>query len=94
MTTANRARQAARTTKILVQVTTDKFRTGNRLILIIDAPEDFSPAAKAVADANNPQVQAWEALMWRFQKALPWASPGSKWAPMDRIFSLAQVPDP
>jgi L-rhamnose mutarotase len=70
------------------------FRTGNRLILIIDAPEDFSPAAKAVADANNPQVQAWEALMWRFQKALPWASPGSKWVPMDRIFSLAQVPDP
>ena len=69
------------------------FRTGNRLILIIDAPEDFSPAAKAAADANDLQVQAWEKLMWTFQKPLPWASPGSKWVLTDRIFSLAQMSD-
>ncbi len=64
------------------------FRTGNRLVLIIDAPDDFSPEAKAAADASSPDVQAWEQLMWRFQKALPWAPLGAKWLPMDRIFSL------
>jgi L-rhamnose mutarotase len=65
------------------------FRTGNRLVLIIDAPDDFSPKAKAAADASNPEVQAWEQLMWSFQKRLPWAPPGTKWVLMDRIFSLA-----
>jgi len=68
------------------------FRTGNRLILIIDAPDDFSPEAKAAADAGNSEVQAWERLMLTFQKALPWAPAGTKWLLMDRIFSLAQIP--
>jgi L-rhamnose mutarotase len=67
------------------------FRTGNRLTLIIDAPDHFSPAAKAAADARNPEVQAWEQLMWSFQKALPWAPRGAKWLLMDRIFSLTQT---
>ena len=68
------------------------YRTGNRLVLIIEAPDDFSARAKAAADAANPQVQAWEQLMWSFQKALPWAAPGQKWVPMGRIFSLARLP--
>jgi len=67
------------------------FRTGNRMVLIIDAPDHFSPDAKAAADAGNPEVQAWERLMWTFQKALPWAPAGTKWLLMDRIFSLAQL---
>jgi L-rhamnose mutarotase len=33
-------------------------------------------------------VQKWEALMWTFQRALPWAAPGQKWVPMEVIFSL------
>lgn len=65
------------------------FRTGNRLCLIMDAPESFCLEAKAAADAANPEVQAWEHLMWRFQRALPWAAPGEKWVPMRRMFSLA-----
>jgi L-rhamnose mutarotase len=64
------------------------FRTGNRLVLIIDAPATFSPAAKAASDAADPVVQKWEALMWTFQRALPWAAPGQKWVPMEVIFSL------
>ena len=67
------------------------FRTGNRLCLIMDAPDDFSLEAKAAADAANPEVQAWERLMWRFQRALPWAAAGEKWVPMQRIFSLADM---
>jgi L-rhamnose mutarotase len=69
----------------------DVFRTGSRLVLIMEAPDDFSPEAKARADAANPAVQAWERLMWTFQRPLPWAKPGQKWVPMEKIFSLTEV---
>jgi L-rhamnose mutarotase len=64
------------------------FRTGNRLVLVLEVPPDFDPAAKAAADAADSRVQAWETLMWNYQQALPWARPGEKWIPMRRIFSL------
>jgi L-rhamnose mutarotase len=64
------------------------FRTGNRLVLVMDVSADFDPAANAAADAADARVQAWETLMWKYQKALPWARPGEKWVPMRRIFSL------
>jgi L-rhamnose mutarotase len=67
------------------------YRTGNRLFLIIDASDAFSPEAKASADATNAEVQAWEKLMWVFQQALPWAAPGQKWVPMQQIFALTDV---
>ncbi|HEV2268839.1 MAG TPA: L-rhamnose mutarotase [Steroidobacteraceae bacterium] len=67
------------------------FRTGSRLCLIMEAPDDFSLADKAAADAANPDVQAWERLMWTFQRALPWSLPGEKWVSMERIFSLRDV---
>ncbi|WP_242107180.1 L-rhamnose mutarotase [Luteimonas aquatica] len=69
------------------------YRAGDRLLLIMDVGEDFDPAAKAAADAANPQVRAWEDLMWRFQKPLPGAAPGEKWKPMQRIFSLSHSRD-
>jgi len=62
------------------------FRVGNRLVMILEAPAKFDFAAKAAADAANPRVQEWEALMWKFQRALPWARPGEKWVRMRRIF--------
>jgi L-rhamnose mutarotase len=64
------------------------FRTGNRLVLVLDVSAEFDAAAKATADATDPRVQAWETLMWNYQKALPWARPGEKWVLMRRIFSL------
>src|SRR5882724_11671809 len=66
------------------------FRTGNRLVLVLDVPADFDPAAKAAADAADSRVQAWETLMWKYQQALPWAQAGQKWVPMHRIFSLTE----
>jgi L-rhamnose mutarotase len=67
------------------------YRTGNRLVLILDVSEEFDPAAKAAADAADTRVQAWETLMWQYQQALPWAEPGQKWVPMSRIYSLTDA---
>jgi len=67
------------------------FRVDDRLFMILDVTEDYSPETKAAADANSLRVQAWEALMWRFQKPLPHARPGEKWVEMKRIFSLTEA---
>ena len=64
------------------------YRTGNRLFMILEATDAFSFAEKSKMDAANPEVQAWETLMWRFQQALPNANDGEKWRSMDKIFAL------
>ena len=43
---------------------------------------------KVKADQQNPKMQEWEQLMWKFQQALPGAKPGEKWLRMERIFKL------
>jgi L-rhamnose mutarotase len=69
------------------------FRTHNRLVLVLDVAVDFSLDKKAAADAVNERVIAWETMMWKYQKPLPWAHPGQKWVPMQRIFSLRATSD-
>jgi L-rhamnose mutarotase len=66
----------------------DIYRTGNRLVMIIEADENFSFEKKAAADAADPKVQEWEKLMWKFQQALPWTKSGEKWVLMEKVFSL------
>jgi L-rhamnose mutarotase len=63
-------------------------RTGNRLFMIIETDDDFSFERKSIMDAGNEKVQEWEALMWKFQKPLPWAKKGEKWILMEKIFQL------
>ena len=65
-------------------------RVNDRLVLTMEVSEDYSPEAKAVADASNPRVQAWEALMSSLQKPLPGSATGEKWRLMSRIFSLSE----
>jgi L-rhamnose mutarotase len=64
------------------------YLLGTRMFMIMEVNEHFSFEAKAQADRNNPKVQEWETLMWKFQQALPQAKPGEKWMIMERIFSL------
>ncbi|MBF4515227.1 L-rhamnose mutarotase [Flavobacterium sp. ANB] len=66
----------------------DIYCTGNRLFMIIEADAAFSFEKKSASDAQNPKVQEWENLMWKFQQALPWAKAGQKWILMDKIFEL------
>lgn len=67
------------------------YRTGNRLVMIMDMDDSFDPFMKARMDASNPKVQEWEMLMWKFQQPLPWAKDGEKWVEMKKIFQLESV---
>ena len=64
------------------------YLLGTRMFMIMEVNDSFSFEAKAQADRQNPKVQEWEKLMWKFQQALPQAKPGEKWLLMDRIFKL------
>jgi L-rhamnose mutarotase len=64
------------------------YLLGTRMFMIMEVDESFSFAAKDKTDRENPKVREWEALMWKFQRALPQAKPGEKWLPMERIFKL------
>lgn len=64
------------------------YLLGTRMFMIMEVNEKFSFATKAEADRQNPRVQEWENLMWKFQQALPEAKPGEKWLLMEKIFTL------
>ncbi|WAT16655.1 L-fucose mutarotase [Xanthomonas fragariae] len=67
------------------------FRSGDRLVMLMEVGAAYDPAAKAARDASDPRIQAWEDLMWRFQKALPGSAPGEKWREAERIFALSEA---
>ncbi len=62
------------------------YRLGTRMMMIIEATDDFSFEKKGAMDAANPKVQEWEELMWKYQQALPMAKQGEKWMLMEKIF--------
>lgn len=64
------------------------YLLGTRMFMVMEVDEHFSFESKGRGDRENPKVQEWEQLMWRYQKALPQAKPGEKWLLMERIFSL------
>jgi L-rhamnose mutarotase len=66
------------------------FRSGNRLVMLMETGSGFEPQAKAAADAADPAVIAWEEMMDRYQQRLPWAAAGVKWLEADRIFALSE----
>jgi L-rhamnose mutarotase len=64
------------------------YLLGTRMFMIMEVNDQFTFAAKTKADQENPKVQEWEQLMWKYQQALPQANPGEKWLLMERIFRL------
>jgi L-rhamnose mutarotase len=69
-------------------VSQEIYLAGDRLILILTTTDDFSLQAKAASDAASTTMQKWEEFMWKFQKPLPFAKPGQKWVPMEKIFDV------
>ena len=65
---------------------------GSRLFMVLEAGPNYDPAAKAARDAQDPDVLAWEQLMWEFQKPLSGARPGEKWVAAERIYALSEQP--
>lgn len=61
------------------------YRTGDRLLMVMEVDEDFSFERKAALDAANPRVGEWEQLMARFQKPLSNARLGEKWVLMECV---------
>ena len=68
------------------------YLIANRLFMIMEVDDSYDPIKRAKEDSKNPDVQRWEALMWEFQQALPWAKEGEKWLPLEQIFKLTEQP--
>jgi len=64
------------------------YRINDRLFMIMETNDDFTFEQKAEMDNANRKVQEWEALMWKYQQAIPGSKPGEKWRLMEKIFSL------
>ena len=69
-------------------VAMDIFRSGNRLVMVMETDASFDPVRKAAADRADPAVVAWETRMNTVQRPLSWAEPQAKWTTAHRIFSL------
>jgi L-rhamnose mutarotase len=59
------------------------WRTGDRLVMVAEVTADYPRPIP-----TPPEIDAWETLMWRFQRPLPHAGEDEKWVPMHRIFAL------
>jgi L-rhamnose mutarotase len=64
------------------------YRVENRLVMTIEATDEFSFAKKTAMDCNNAKVEEWETLMNTFQQKLPFTKDGEKWVLLQKIFEL------
>lgn len=61
---------------------------GNRLVMIVDAPEDFDWEASMKRLATLPRQAEWEAFVSQFQGCSAEATSDEKWQMMERMFYL------
>ena len=65
------------------------FRTGHRLFMYCEAPDDFDPARDYQAYAENPRCREWDQLMREYQQRIPTANHDEQWwTPMQIVFDL------
>jgi L-rhamnose mutarotase len=61
---------------------------GTRLVMIVDAPEDFQWDEAMARLATLPRQAEWEAYVARFQQCAEGQRSDEKWQMMDRMFHL------
>ena len=61
---------------------------GTRLVMIVDAPEDFNWTEAMNRLATLPRQAEWEAFVSRLQGCSPDARSDEKWQMMERMFRL------
>ncbi|MCM1078418.1 MAG: L-rhamnose mutarotase [Bacteroidales bacterium] len=64
------------------------YRLGNRVIMIVDAPEDFDWTAAMTHLATLPGQEDWETFVSQFQQCNPTDTSDQKWKMMERIFRI------
>jgi L-rhamnose mutarotase len=63
------------------------WRLGTRLCMLMETDDErFDAARMARAEATDPRLVEWEALMSRFQVPTPWTTPERKWTAGAKIF--------
>lgn len=64
------------------------YISGNQLVMIVDAPDDFNWDESMARLATLPRQQEWEELNARYQQCDPNATSDQKWQMMQRFFHL------
>lgn len=64
------------------------YITGNRLVMIVDAPENFNWNEAMARLATLPRQAEWEDTTGKYQKSKPGATSSEKWKMMERMFHL------
>ena len=65
------------------------WRLGTRMCMLMETDDArFDAARMARAQAEDPRIAAWEALMWKFQAPTPFTPAGAKWVAGELIFEL------
>ena len=64
------------------------YRVGDRVVMIVDTPEDFDWDSAMSRLACLPGQADWEAYVAQFQQCSPTDTSDQKWKMMDRIFRI------
>lgn len=64
------------------------YISGNHLVMIVDAPEDFDWDKAMKKLATLPRQAEWEDTVGKYQQSRPGATSDEKWKMMERMFHL------
>lgn len=66
------------------------WRTGPRLFMVFEAPDDFDPDRDYQSYTDDPRCREWDELMRTYQRRIPTAdtADGGWWTAMDLVFDL------
>lgn len=64
------------------------YITGNKLVMIVDAPLDFNWDESMARLATLPRQQEWEDVVAEYQQCADGATSDEKWQIMERMFYL------